>query len=41
LVEANTLYIELGGPWEHGYRGGLLSGEIFYNLNEAHIVIEQ
>jgi transposase InsO family protein len=40
-------YIELGSPWENGYgesfngkfRDQFLSGEIFYNLKEAAILI--
>ena len=43
-----TLFIEPGSPWENGYiesfngklRDELLNGEIFYNLREARIVIE-
>src|SRR5450759_2123208 len=48
-VGAKTLFIEPGSPWENGYcesfngklRDELLNGEIFYNLKEAQIVIEQ
>jgi hypothetical protein len=48
-VGAKTLYIEPGSPWENGYCEGFngklrdepLSGEIFYSLKEAKIVIEQ
>ena len=44
-----TLYIEPGSPWENGYnesfngkfRDELLSGEIFYTLREAKILIEK
>ena len=47
-VGAKTAYIEPGSPWENGYcesfnaklRDELLSGEIFYSLAEAQIVIE-
>jgi putative transposase len=43
-----TLYIEPGSPWENGYiesfngklRDELLDREIFYNLEEARILIE-
>jgi hypothetical protein len=43
-----TAYIEPGSPWENGYCDGFnsklrdepLNGEIFYNLNEAQIVID-
>ena len=46
---AKTLYIEPGSLWENGccesFNGKLrdecLDGEIFYNLKEASIVIEQ
>ena len=48
-VEAKTLYIEPGSPWENGYcesfNGKLqdecLKGEIFYSLKEAQVVIER
>jgi putative transposase len=48
-VEAKTLFIEPSSPWENGYCDSfngklcdeLLNGEIFYNLREAQIVIEQ
>lgn len=48
-VGAKTAYIEPGSPWENGYcesfnarfRDELLNGEIFYNLREAQILIEQ
>jgi putative transposase len=44
-----TLFIEPGSPWENGYnesfngklREELLNGEIFYNLQEAQILIER
>lgn len=47
-VGAKTAYIAPGSPWENGYiesfnaklRDELLSGEIFYTLKEARIVIE-
>jgi putative transposase len=47
-VGAKTAYIEPGSPWQNGYcesfnsklRDELLSGEIFYTLKEAKIVIE-
>ena len=46
---AKTAYIEPGSPWENGYcesfnahfRDELLNGEVFYNLNEAQIIIEK
>ena len=49
MVGAKTAYITPGSPWENGYvesfnarlRAELLNGEIFYNLKEASIVIEQ
>ena len=45
----STLYIEPGSPWENGYiesfngklRDELLSGEIFYTLTEAKVLVEQ
>ncbi len=48
-VGAKTAYIEPGSPWENGYCESfnarflyeLLDGEIFYNLREAQILIEQ
>jgi len=48
-VGAKTLYIEPGSPWENGYnesfngklRDELLNGEIFYNLQEAKVLIER
>ncbi len=44
-----TLFIEPGSPWENGYiesfngklRDELLSGEIFYTLKEAQILIQR
>lgn len=47
-VGVKTLYIEPGSPWENGYvesfngklRDELLSGEIFYTLQEAKVLIE-
>ena len=44
-----TAYIEPGLPWQNGYnessngklRDELLSGEIFYSLKEAQVLIEQ
>jgi putative transposase len=44
-----TLYIEPGSPWENGYcesfngklRDECLSGEIFYSLKKAQILIEK
>ena len=44
-----TLFIEPGSPWEHGYnesfngtlRNEFLNGEIFYTLPEAVVLIEQ
>jgi putative transposase len=43
------LSIEPGSPWENGYgesftgkmRDQLLNGELFYTLNEAHMIIER
>ena len=48
-VEAKTLFIEPGSPWENGscesfngkLRDELLNGAIYYNLKQAQIVIEQ
>ncbi len=48
-LDVQTLFIEPGSPWENGYnesfngklRDELLSGEIFYALKEAQILIEQ
>ena len=48
-VGLKTLYIEPGSPWENGYiesfngkpRDELLSGEIFYSLKEAKVLIER
>ncbi len=48
-VDVKTLYIEPGSPWENGYnesfngkiRDELLTGEIFYNLKEAQVLIER
>ncbi len=47
-VGAKTAYIEPGSPWENGYvesfnarlRDELLSGEIFYTLRQAQVIIE-
>ena len=47
-VGARTAYIAPGSPWENGYvesfnarfRDELLSGETFYSLREAEIIIE-
>ena len=47
-VGAKTASIMPGSPWENGYvesfnarlRDELLSGEIFYSLREAEIIIE-
>ena len=47
-LEVGTLFIEPGSPWENGYiesfngklRDELLNGEIFYNLQEAKVLIE-
>ena len=44
-----TLYIELGSPWENGYnesfngklRDEFLNGEIFYTLPEAVVLVER
>ena len=48
-VGARAAYIEPGSPWENGYcesfnarlRDEFLNGEIFYNLRDAQILIEQ
>lgn len=48
-VGVKTLFIEPGSPWENGYvesfngklSDELLSGEIFYTLNEAKVLIER
>ncbi len=48
-VGAKTAYIEPGSPWENGYcesfnaryRDEFLNGEVFYNLKEAQILIEE
>ena len=48
-VGAKTAYIMPGSPWENGYcesfnarfRDELLSGEVFYTLREAQILIER
>ncbi|MCH7519380.1 MAG: IS3 family transposase [Candidatus Dadabacteria bacterium] len=48
-IGVKTAYIEPGSPWENGYnesfngklRDELLNGEIFYNLKEAQVLIEQ
>ena len=48
-VGAKTAYIVPGSPWENGYcesfnarfRDEFLNGEVFYNLREAEILIEQ
>ena len=48
-VGVKTLFIEPGSPWENGYcesfngklRDELLSGEIFYTLKEAKVLIER
>ena len=48
-IGVKTAYIEPGSPWENGYnesfngklRDELLNTEIFYNLKEAQILIEQ
>jgi transposase InsO family protein len=47
-IGVKTAFIEPGSPWENGYnesfngklRDELLNGEIFYNINEAKVVIE-
>ncbi len=47
-VGVGTLFIEPGSPWENGYiesfngklRDELLSGEVFYTLKEAKVLIE-
>jgi putative transposase len=48
-VEAKTLFIEPGSPWENGYnessngklKDELLNSEIFYTLREAEVLIEE
>jgi putative transposase len=48
-IGVQTLYIEPGSPWGNGYnesfngkfRDELLSGEIFYTLKEAQVLIEK
>ena len=48
-VEARTLYIEPGSPWENGYvesfngklRDELLDKEVFYTLLEVQVLTEQ
>ena len=47
-LSVKPLFIEPGSPWENGYvesfngkmRDELLTGEIFYSLKEAQILIE-
>ena len=47
-LSVKPLFIEPGSPWENGYiesfngkmRDELLSGEIFYSLKEAQVLIE-
>jgi transposase InsO family protein len=47
-LDARTLFIEPGSPWENGYsesfngklRDELLDREIFYTLQEAQVLIE-
>jgi transposase InsO family protein len=47
-LDVRTLYIEPGSPWENGYcesfnsklRDELLAREIFYDLREAQVLIE-
>ncbi len=48
-LEIKPLFIEPGSPWENGYiesfngkmRDELLTGEIFYSITEAQVIIEQ
>ena len=48
-VGVETLFIELGSPWENGYnesfngklRDELLNGEILYSLAQAAVLVEQ
>jgi transposase InsO family protein len=48
-VEADTLFIEPGSPWENGYnapfngklRDQPLNGEICYTLREAKVLLER
>jgi putative transposase len=48
-IAVQTLYIELGSPWENGYdetfngkfRDELLNGEIFHTVKEAKVLIEK
>ncbi len=47
-LEVKPLFIQPGSPWENGYcesfngkmRFELLNGEIFYNMTEAKVIIE-
>ncbi len=47
-IGVKTAFIEPGSPWENGYnesfngklRDELLNGEVFYNLKEAKVLIE-
>ena len=47
-IGVKTAFIEPGSPWENGYnesfngklRDELLNGEIFYNIKEAKVLIE-
>ncbi len=49
VLDVTPLYIEPGSPWENGYiesfngklRDELLSGELFFTLQEAQIMIER
>ena len=48
-VRVQTLFIELGSPWDNRYvesfngkfRDELLNGEIFYTLTEARVLVER
>ena len=47
-LKVKTAYITPGSPWENGYnerfngilRNELLNGEVFYNLKEAEVLLE-
>ena len=47
-IQVKSAYITPGSPWENGYnerfngilRNELLNGEVFYNLKEAEVLLE-
>ncbi len=49
VLTATPLFIEPGSPWENGYvqsfngklRDELLTGELFYTLHEAQVLVER